>query len=159
TAALSNAASAAEVVDVALTRGLDAVGARAGAVLELDAGGHALEIVKAVGYEESMLRHFARVDLDADMPVAEAVRRRQPVFLDSPEERTLQYPELARRTPDVAPSSEWVAIPLEVGSRVLGAFVMSLSRGRPISAEDRAFIVALGQQCAQALDRNHSERR
>jgi PAS domain S-box-containing protein len=158
TAAFAAARSAAEVVDVVLTRGLDVLGASAGAILELDATGHGLEIVKSVAYGDELLQRYGRVPLHAHIPVADAVRRREPLFLGSREELLRAYPNMVDRQPDIA-ASEWAAVPLEVSGRVLGAFVMSRSTGRPFDADQRAFIRALGQQCAQALDRKHTERR
>jgi PAS domain S-box-containing protein len=158
TAAFSDAEGPGEVVDVVLTRGLDVLGARAGAVIELDASGRALEIVRSIGYSADLIRRHAHMPLDANLPVTDAVRRREAVFLDSPAERARLYPELAAFDANTS-SSEWVAVPLEVGFRTLGALVMSLARGRAFDADERGFIRALGQQCAQALDRKQIEQR
>ena len=141
-----------------LTRGLEVLGASAGAVIELDASGQVLNVIKSIGYSPELIRRFGSMPLDTSLPVTDAVRRREAVFLDSKADRARLYPELAQ-IDEATSASEWAALPLEVEYRTIGALVMSLSRGRGFDADERAFIRALGQQCAQALDRKHIEQR
>ena len=47
----------------------------------------------------------------------------------------------------------WATLPLKVQERTLGAITLSFAETRAYSEEERAFLLALAQQCAQALER------
>jgi PAS domain S-box-containing protein len=56
--------------------------------------------------------------------------------------------------PDAAVTDgAWVAIPLVVRERPLGVLGLGFASSRRFDEEERAFVVALAQQCAQAIER------
>lgn len=157
TSELANCASVSEVLEVVVSSGFAAVGARAGGVLELSDDGAALEVLKAVGYSESLLERFRRVPLDAPVPVADAVRQREPMFVRTPEELARRYPHVFAEADAPCAHSAWAALPLVASGRVVGALTLGYSEPRSFEQDDRLFLVTLAQQCAQAIHRRRGE--
>src|SRR5204863_2436146 len=48
----------------------------------------------------------------------------------------------------------WAMIPLMVEGRGLGTFALAFAEPRAFGEEDRAFMLAIAQQCSQALERS-----
>ena len=90
TAALAKAGTPDEVLETMVRDGVDALGAAAGSVAVLDADRGALDVARASGYPQAVLEKFGRMDLAADIPLAEAARTRNPVVCGD-------LDELARR--------------------------------------------------------------
>jgi signal transduction histidine kinase/ActR/RegA family two-component response regulator len=149
TAALANAGTIEEVVRATMA-GLPALGASAGSVAVITGNKRELELVASQGYPEEMTENYARIPIDAAIPICEAVRTHAPVFIDSPEERSKRFPAL-----DDAPTSSksWAALPLESGDRVIGALVLSFTERSIFDDATRARLTNLANQCGQALDR------
>jgi GAF domain-containing protein len=91
---------------------------------------------------------FVVMPLSADVPVAEAARTRQPVFVESGAGRVEWTVEGA-----LSRSESFVAIPLLADVRVIGVLAIGFAEPRRFTDADRRFFVAMGEQCAQALDR------
>jgi PAS domain S-box-containing protein len=153
TAALAGALTPEDVTAVVVTEGIAALGARAGSVALLADDGATLEVVQATGYDPAMVAAFRRLPLDAPLPLCDAVRDCRLVWLATAEERDAHYPQLASvRSPEVVPGA-MAAVPLVVEGHVLGAMGLNFHGGDTLDADDRAFVVTLAQQCAQALER------
>lgn len=151
TAALSETYTVEHVARVVADQILPVVGASAASVALLRAGEASLEVMAAEGYAESVLEEWRRIPVEADVPLAEAVRTVEPLFIGSREEIGRRYPALVARGEVV--SDALAAIPIVVRGRVLGAMGLSYGGERAFSAEDRALMVALARQCGQALER------
>jgi signal transduction histidine kinase len=95
---------------------------------------------------------FHRMPLDFRFPLTDAVRSGEPVWLTSIAERDRVYPHLAelRRTNG---GGAMAAVPLALEGRVLGAMGLNFHEEMALDADDRAFILTLSRQCAQALER------
>jgi len=83
-----------------------------------------------------------------ETPMGEAVRTRLPVFLEADDARRSAYPPL--HLPQGISSA---TVPLIAGDRVLGALTYRFADGQPLAPAVRSFVAALGNQCAQAIDR------
>lgn len=151
TAAFSEALTSAEVTRVVMDYALPVLGATGGAVALLSEDGATLETVDYQGYPPEAVEQWRTYPVTAATPMSEAVRTRQSIFLGSVEEFTTHYFQFAgqRRTPYQA----WAAVPLAVKDRVLGAIGLSFAQPQAFTLQDRAFLLALAQQCAQALER------
>lgn len=151
TAAFSEALTSAEVTRVVIEHALPVLGAAGGAVALLREDGATLETVDHQGYPPEAVEQWRTYPVTAAAPMPEAVRTRQSIFLGSVEEFTRHYFQFAtqRRTPYQA----WAAVPLAVKGRILGAIGLSFAGPRDFTLRDRAFLLALAQQCAQALER------
>ncbi|WP_338026042.1 response regulator [Corallococcus macrosporus] len=150
-ARLSEAGTVPQVCRALFEQGLVAAGAKAGSVNLLDAAGEALEVVDAIGYPESVLSRWRRIPVSLSMPLVDALREQQAVWVGSPEEWSARYPDLDMRMFQEAA----LALPLLVKGRALGAIGLSFARPRTFTEMDRAFFTALAHACAQALDRVH----
>ncbi|HEU4451521.1 MAG TPA: GAF domain-containing protein, partial [Longimicrobium sp.] len=151
TAALSEARTPAEVADVVIREGLSSLGAVAGWLVELTPEGDALEALRTRGYPDEVVERFRRFALDAPIPLADAVRAGEPVYLESVEERDRRYPHL--REFSVLGNGAWVSVPLLVEGRAVGGIGLTFREARAFGAELRAFILALARQSAMALER------
>jgi serine phosphatase RsbU (regulator of sigma subunit) len=127
------------------------MGASAGVVALLTRDATELEIIRAVGYRAEIGRNWSRFPLDADLPMSDAVRTEEPVFITSRADRDEQYPKLAGSPME---NQAVATVPLVVESRAIGGMTLSFSEPREFPAEDRAFLLALARQAAQALERS-----
>jgi PAS domain S-box-containing protein len=152
TAALSEAVTPTQVVTVVVEQGIAALEARAGSIALLNAQGDALDVLAMVGYDPELAGAFQHIPLDARFPLSDVMRTGTPLWLRSREERDARYPNLASLR---AANGEgaMAAIPLVVHGRTIGAMGLNFSDNRELSADDSAFVLALAQQCAQALER------
>ncbi|GAC1630366.1 MAG: hypothetical protein NVS4B2_13430 [Chloroflexota bacterium] len=150
TAALSDAITPPHAGDVVLRHGLPAVGATAGTVALLRDEGEAMEIIAHRGYQDDHVEPFRRFSVDLPVPMADAVRTRLPVFLESPDVWNTYYPDVELHT--VTGGQAAAAIPLFAGNRVIGALGLSFAAVRDFQEEDRSYMIALAHQCAQSLE-------
>jgi PAS domain S-box-containing protein len=152
TAALSEARTPAEVADVVIREGFTSLGAVAGWLMELDAAGEMLEVLRSAGYPDDVVARFHAFPVDAPVPLADAVRTGEPVFLESPAERARRYPALSRDF-DGLGYGAWVSVPLVAEGRPTGGIGLTVPTPRVFDAEQREFVAALARQCAMALER------
>src|SRR3954452_6290691 len=118
-AALSEALTTSDVARVTIEQGVAALGATAGSLALLAEDGATLEMVGSVGYPQEIIEPWSRFPLDAPIPLSEAVRRAEPIYMDSPDERLRRYPALARVTARRATQAS-ACIPLLVGGVAIG---------------------------------------
>jgi anti-anti-sigma factor len=153
TAALSGAATPAQVADVILTQGMLTTGAFVGVVALLADDSSAMEIVHASGLPFDVLERWRRTHLSSDTAIAEAARTRAPVFLESKEAYVARYPPRLEEQAGFYYGAH-VALPLLMEHRLLGGLTFLFEEPRTFADHDRGFLVALAQQCAQALERS-----
>jgi signal transduction histidine kinase len=152
TASFARAVTSEDVAHTTLSLGLDALSARAGLVYLTSPRGDTLDLVGHQGLREEALRSFTHVDLDAPMPVTDAVRAGEIVYLESRETALARYPAIADASRLISADS-WVAIPLLFRGRRLGAVALGFLGARAFTVEERALVDALGRHCAQAMER------
>ncbi len=151
TSALSEARTEAEVLEVVTTHTVAATGALGASVYLHGADGTRLELARAVGYAGKVTEHAATIALDAAVPTAEAARRAEPVFLQSIAEYR-RYPALQEATGQT-PSRSLARLPLIVDGRPIGVLGVSHGQAGAFGDNEQAFLTALAEQCAQALER------
>jgi PAS domain S-box-containing protein len=152
TSAISQALTPKQVADAVVTHGLQVVGAHAGAVSLVQ--GEALVVLSTLGYPESLVQPYRASPLSLRTPPTDAARTGEAVWVETREDFDRGWPEVARRMTDTQ-SRSWAAIPLRVGTQVVGVLGLSFSTPRPISGPEKAYLEALCQLCAQALERAH----
>ena len=150
TAGLADARTRADVAEVIVVHSAGGVGASSGAVCLLTDDGSHLEVVRHVGYPPGSVERFRTVPIDAPLPTTEALRLGEAVLVGSQDERDARFPAL--RGVPVANQS-FAVVPLVVGGRGTGTIALGWAERRQFDDHDRAFLTALGQQAAQALDR------
>ena len=150
TAALVEAQTTQDVLDVMLEQGVAASKASRGAVALVCADGETLEVKAWHNYPPSLVHDFSRVPLTADTPHAEVARTSAPLFLGSRAERDSRYPSLVGRKEETFAVA---ALPLVGRSRTLGTLALSFDENRHFAREERVLLEAIAHQCAQALER------
>jgi PAS domain S-box-containing protein len=152
TAALSEALTPHQVADVVMNQGIAALGATAGSVTLLADQGLSIRVVNAIGYPPEVVQAWQSFPVTAPTPLAKTVRTGEAIFLENAEAMLADYPHLADAIATTG-NQAFVCIPLNVEGRTLGAMGLSFRTVQSFSEEDRAFMVTLGQQCAQAIAR------
>ncbi|MEP7202947.1 MAG: SpoIIE family protein phosphatase [Ilumatobacteraceae bacterium] len=131
--------------------GLDAIEANRGTLCMLTTDGKSLEVVAYAGYDPDVMDSWRVFPVDAPLPASDAVRTRSAIYLHSPQDRADRYPMFATMGGDGASAM----LPLITRDVPLGAIVFGFDGERDFDEGDRAFLAALGTQCAIALDRAH----
>ena len=150
TGALAEAITTDDVVHATITAGLAALEADAGSIAIADNEENVLRIVHSSGYPEEVVERFRVLPLDSDMPLVAAFRDQAVMTIASQAERAERYPSLASvQTRYVS----LAAVPMVVEGRAIGAFGLSFAEPKEFSEEDRAFMLAVAQQCGLALER------
>ncbi|HEX2716347.1 MAG TPA: ATP-binding protein [Gemmatimonadaceae bacterium] len=152
TAALSNALTVEQVAAAAVTHATLAFGAVGTVVARVTPDGRELEILHAAEMPDGAAEEWRRFPIEAPVPLAEAVRTRTPVFLESRADWERRYPHLVALA-DAAGHRANLVLPLVAGERVLGVVGAAFRADHAFDDEERALATAIAQQCAQALDR------
>jgi PAS domain S-box-containing protein len=152
TAALSEALTPEQVAAVVLNQGLKALGAQAGSVALLNAQGTELEVIDSVGFPKELIDNWMRFSINKRVPLADAARTGQLIALESMAAREESYPNLVSLH-SLTGNQALVAAPLSVEGRTIGAMGISFQEAQELSEEDRAFILVIARQCAQAITR------
>lgn len=156
TSALSSAQTASEVASELLNRGLPVLQATRGLVAGLSADGKYLEEYDRRGFARLFKGRPPRVPLTDPYPVCLAARTREVVWLRSPEDYKIRFPEIADTLDfDTAPAT-LVAIPLIHRDELVGALGVSFGDLGAVGAADQAFTLLLAQATADALHRARS---
>lgn len=151
TAALVEALSFDQIAAIIVEQGVAALGAYAGCVMLLRGDGQRLRVVRAQGYENlDWLSAWDQITLDQPYPMCKTVREGVPVWIESRPAYSEQYQPVEHIASD---SQSWATLPLVVDTITVGGIMLNFAQERSFSREDRAFMVALAQQCSHALDR------
>jgi PAS domain S-box-containing protein len=148
TAALSEATTPRQVAAVVLDQGIAALEARAGAVCLLDPSGTEVVTLASSGYTHAD-RPFQRVSVAAPLAGSEVMRTGEAVYLHDHAAVAAHYPNL----PSPTIKGALAVVPLSVGGRVLGAWILRFDGPRDFDASERELLTALATQGAQALER------
>lgn len=148
TAGLSAAATTAEIADVIVNQGIPALSASTGIFGVLDSADE-LHFVRSIGYRDVFPE---RLSLDEPWPITEAVRRKQMIELRDVAERRTVY-DVPEEVWAESAKGTLVAVPLLVGSRVVGALGFTREDSKPLTRRERTLVETLARQAAQALDR------
>jgi signal transduction histidine kinase len=151
TAALAGALEFDRVVSVILRAGLEAAEAAACEIFIVDPDQTTLTLVRTEHTDAVPPPQRRAISLDSPRPIAEAARTGRAQYIESRE----QWLALPGGAPD--PEAEAghgrAALPLVARGRTLGTIGLRFAGPVAFDAETRAFLGALAQQCAQALDR------
>ncbi len=153
TAALSKALTRAEVARVLVREGLTALGAQAGAVVEVDAGGRELVTLDSSGYGDDVRAAWARFEVAGGGPVSEAVQTRELVVVESPEELASRWPPRLAEVQLESGDRATLTAPLLVGDEPVGALHIAFRVPREFRPDELAFVRTLARQCGSALER------
>ena len=108
-------------------------------VYEVDEQKRTLVALTQTGADEGLRTRWSSVPLSVARPLTAAFEQRRAQWLD--------------QVPDPDAPGGGVALPLLAGGRAVGVIGIAFAEGRQVSATERATLLALAEQCAQALDR------
>jgi PAS domain S-box-containing protein len=149
-AALNEAASVADVAEVCVVHGMEALGAGAGSLGLLVEGGTVFEIAHSRGYPPEATERWKRFPLHRGRPLSDAVLDGKPRILGTFAEIAAAYPEMQG---EFAGTGAFVAIPVAAGGSVLGGLSFTFAGPQEFDSVARTFVLTLGEQAAQALER------
>ncbi len=149
TVALGDAASTEAVAQVILNRLVPMLGADGGSVAIPTPDRRALALIATHGYRHEVVSEFKTLPLDAPLPLTDAARARQPLFIESRQELLGRYPHIE----PFSESSTLIAVPLLVRGELLGVMGVTFAQLKTFSEDERSQVVLLAGQCALALQR------
>jgi anti-anti-sigma factor len=126
------------------------------AVYEFDAGHRSLSALTIDGATPGGARPWASLPLSAPMPAATAAMERRPVWIEDVSASELAggaLPADLERTVREFGLAACAALPLVVGGRVVGVVAVAWPTAQRFPATDRTMLLAVAEQCAQAMDR------
>jgi signal transduction histidine kinase/PAS domain-containing protein len=150
TSALSAAVSFADIGRAIFVEGLAPLGATQ--VNLVRRVGDELEFVFEHGLPPGEVAEHARLPLSAPLPACVAVHTRRSVWLESAEEIDRSYPALASLRARLGECA-WVSIPLLFRGEAVGVLGVGYTESRRFDADERAFVTALADPCALAMER------
>jgi PAS domain S-box-containing protein len=152
TTVLSQSLTSQQVASAVIEQGMKSLNAYAGTVAMLNDSETEFEIIETLGFPQEIVNKWRRFPLNTPMAIADAVREKTPVIIGNIAEWVDRYPTLGPLS-SMTGSKALVAFPLVVKGRTIGALGLSFLEVQEFSDEDSAFMLALAQQCAQALER------
>ena len=157
TAALAATATPLQVAEIVVAQGVAVAGASTGMLALRDAGqpgeaDDALVMLRHTGFTADLAATYARMPLDAPVPVARSVRESASIFLEDRAVLDAAFPDLVHVWEGLG-TQALATVPLTVDGEVVGAMSFTFTTARAFSDQDRAFFLTLGQQAAQALQR------
>ncbi len=152
TAALSEPLTPLQVVDVIVEQSMAVLEAASAMVALVSEDRTELEIVKAVGYQSDLVESWRRFSINTAVPLAEAIRTGEPVWMETAAQRVARYPHL-REAYSQYNFSAWMSLPLMTEGRSLGGMSLNFTEYKQLTQDDREFILAISRQCAQAISR------
>ncbi|MDX3452606.1 SpoIIE family protein phosphatase [Streptomyces sp. ME02-8801-2C] len=150
TVALAEAVTSRDVVKAVAEYVLPPFGAD-GLVFQILEGGR-LNVVGAAGYPQEFLSLLDGMPLAAHAPVRDVLRTRIPRFIEAKEEISRRYPTM-RRVNEASPKEAVAFLPMIASGRAIGLCVVSFSRPRSFSNEERTLLTALSGLVGQSLER------
>ncbi|WP_316768547.1 SpoIIE family protein phosphatase [Streptomyces sasae] len=146
-AALSEAVSVRDVVDLITEEILPAFGARTVALLAAEDG--RMRVIGRRGYNPGILEHFDGAPLTCPAPPVRVLATGWPSFFATFEELSRAYPPAVHQE-DV---HAWAFLPLIASGRPVGSCVFAFDHPHPFPEQERVVFTALAGLIAQALER------
>jgi len=108
-------------------------------------------LVLVDGFElRGLADKYASLPLDSKLPGPEVVRTREPVIVSSAADRDARFPDLE---PAQDEGAAFAAVPLIAEERTLGVLSLGFDAGHVVDDDELRFVMAVADQCAQALAR------
>jgi PAS domain S-box-containing protein len=152
TAALVEAITVEDVADSVVEAIRGTTTARSATLALMTADGTEFEVIRMIGLPEADAAKWRRFPVDPGLPSTIAVQTGEPVFLHSLDEIRQRFPGIATSAEQLGFAAAAV-LPLVVAGTRVGTLGLNYARPQPFDAGKRAYLAAVAQQCAQALER------
>lgn len=153
TAALSQAVTPAQVADICVNNSSEALHADRSGILILSGDGKLLELRASRGLDAPIPQPLDSIPMQAGNPYADCASSGEPVWIATRAEFDQMYPEIAATTTPITGTQTLVALPLKVEGRVIGVIGFSYKAEHSLDQGEREFMLALADQCSQAMER------
>jgi K+-sensing histidine kinase KdpD len=151
TTALAAAELPADVARVMIGQGLEVAEAVSGLIGVVN--GNQLQVMERRAARRSSGDAMPTISLDADTPLAESLRTREPIWLESRERFRELFPSAHDRLPLDTEANAFLAMPLLHGDDLVGGLVLGFRAASALGATDRTFAELLAQSAGSALAR------
>lgn len=143
-----------EIAEIVLSRAFRLLDEHhTGGIRLLTPDGKSLAFVGVQGTDSAISTYYNTIALDAALPAAEAMRLRQPIWVERVQDYRDRYPGLFTSEVPSANVHAMFCIPMILGGRALGTVASGFFHDRVFTPEEREFCMAVAQLCAQAVDR------
>ena len=149
-AALARPATPDEVTHAVAYAAVDALGAEVAAVAVADDPGGDLHVTEVDGATRGVVQRDVSTTATPPELVVLAAREWRPLFVDRLDGYTPAIADAGLPSPT---HGALAAAPLTAGGRSLGVLCLRFAEPRAFTDDERAFVLALAQQCAEALER------
>jgi PAS domain-containing protein/anti-sigma regulatory factor (Ser/Thr protein kinase) len=149
-AALAEADTLADVIDVVATMVLPAFGATGMLVSLVES--NRLKLSGHSGYPPAAVELLNVLSTDENVPIAQVLRSRDPLFLPSPAAYFGMFPGRESLV-EATGKQAWAFLPLTVSGRALGTLTVSFDESRDFPPDERSLLVSVGGLLAQTLAR------
>ncbi len=153
-ARLSRSVRIADIVEAVLDEAHDGVGAASGGLSLLDETGTRLRYQVLNGYDPDVKAQWADIGIDTVSPGPEVLRTGEPLFVSGADQLIARFP-----TPEIeqfvrlSQEQAWARLPISTTGMPFGVLALGFVEERDWNAEERAFLLALGDLAAQAIER------
>jgi PAS domain S-box-containing protein len=154
---LVEATSVDEIFDLVVKGGLEDLGIRRAWMGMLDRTGGRLVELRCAGPSGEEAGPSDSLPLSLPIPIAAAARDAVAIYVETPEQVGAEWPGVERLFP-WARDLAIAAAPLVVRRVVIGALMLGFDRAHRFDDSERAFIQAIAQLCAAAIDRETAHR-
>lgn len=151
-ASLSSALAPDAIARVGVEKGLSLLEPSTATVVRASESGDVLEVLHAQGWPDDLARELRRLPADAPALVAEAWRIQTAIWLPDEAALLASHPNAARAAQRLGDAA-WVALPLRVDGRTVGAIELGFPHPRDLAGDERRFALTVAQLVAQALER------
>jgi PAS domain S-box-containing protein len=152
TAALSGALTYEQVAQICVEKPLALLNACLGGLALVSADQTALHTVESFAVPHPVDEPFTYIPLHASLPLTDAVRTRTPIWIRSKDHYRELYSYMADEI-EALPCEAFANLPLVVDDKIIGGISFGFEDAQTFEEDNRNFMVALAQQCAQALER------
>ena len=150
---LSRSITAEDACKVVINETRRLIDANAGAVMLLDPTRTRTERMIVDGeHDPNVVAQIGMVPLDAPSPLAEAARTGEVIWLTGREAILARYPHLQEMVEKVG-AVTWGVVPMQFEGQTIGSIGFRMTFERSLSEDEKAILVAVGRQCAQAIER------
>ncbi len=129
------------------------IGAAGAIVRILDKERVRLRNISHFGVPEEFNKRLAELPLTVSSPSSDVIKTGEPVWLEAFKTYEERYPEIAASVLSAVGTRSHVTLPLTVDEEVLGTLALGFKEERTFDNEERQFLLAVAQQCAQAIRR------
>lgn len=147
TAALSEAITPEQVAEAIVVKELAALGGSSGTVALLNTDNTRLDLMVSTSDI-----HKTQIPLTNGGPLTGCILIGEPIWLENPDELMQHYPQFKAQF-EANHTQSLACLPLIIHKRIIGGIALSFPEAHHLDSGDRALLIALAAQCAQAMER------